>query len=46
MDLVEVVRCKNCELRDEVNCPQHYRKAELKDDDYCSYGIEKQNCDS
>ena len=37
-DMVEVVRCKNCTYRGEINCPQYYRREELSDDYFCADG--------
>lgn len=38
----KIVRCCNCTYRDEINCPQYYRRAELKDNDFCSIGEPKE----
>lgn len=43
-DVVEVVRCKNCKLRDMEGCPMMYYDiygdlmGQTNDDDFCSYG--------
>ena len=37
-DQPEVVRCKDCTYRGEINCPQYYRRTELSDDYYCADG--------
>jgi hypothetical protein len=34
----EIVRCKDCTYRGEINCPQYYRRAELSDDYFCADG--------
>ena len=34
----EIVRCKDCTYRGEINCPMYYKRAELTDDDFCSFG--------
>ena len=37
-DMVEVVRCRDCTFRNEINCPQYYRRKELPDDWFCAAG--------
>ena len=37
-DMVEVIRCKDCTYRGEINCPQYYRRTELSDDYFCADG--------
>lgn len=37
----ELVRCKDCTFRGEINCPQYYRKNELSDDYFCADGERK-----
>lgn len=34
----EIVRCKDCTFRNEINCPQYYRRTELSDDYFCADG--------
>ena len=34
----EIVRCKDCTYRGEINCPQYYRRTELSDDYFCADG--------
>ena len=34
----DIVRCKDCTYRGEINCPMYYKRAELTDDDFCSFG--------
>ena len=34
----ELVRCKDCTYRGEINCPQYYRRTELSDDYFCADG--------
>lgn len=36
-----IVRCKDCTFRNEINCPQYYRRSELPDDWYCADGERK-----
>lgn len=39
VDAVQVVRCKDgCAYRNEINCPQYYRRTELKEDYFCADG--------
>ena len=38
IDAVPVVRCKFCTYRNEINCPQYYRRDELPDDYFCADG--------
>lgn len=45
-DIVEVVRCKDCKLRDTEDCPFTMwdcgeLMGETEDDDFCSHGIKK-----
>lgn len=40
----ELIRCKDCTLRNEINCPQYYRRTELPDDYFCADG-ERQDDD-
>lgn len=35
---IDICFCKDCSYRNEINCPQYYRRTELRDDDFCSYG--------
>ena len=46
VDAVEVVRCKDCEHRKEKTCfhpcSGMWVGAELKDNDFCSYGERKE----
>lgn len=49
VDVVEVVRCKDCRYYDEIygSCAGvwdigEYRTADVKDNDYCSYGERKE----
>ena len=41
-EVIDVVRCKDCRKREKINgktvCPIAWIKAEVSDDDYCSYG--------
>lgn len=37
----EIVRCKDCTYRDEINCPQYYRRDELTDSYFCADGKRK-----
>lgn len=37
----EIVRCKDCTYRGEINCPQYYRRTELSDDYFCADGERK-----
>ena len=37
----ELVRCKDCTFRNEINCPQYYRRKELPDDWFCADGERK-----
>lgn len=48
-NVVEVVRCKDCEFRGTDNCPNsYYLECEgayvdpMEDDDFCSYGTPKE----
>lgn len=41
-DVERVVRCKDCEFKDEINCPMYYMGKNLNPDDYCSYGERKE----
>lgn len=34
----EIVRCKDCTYRGEINCPQYYRRTELSDNYFCADG--------
>ena len=34
----ELVVCKDCTMRNEINCPQYYRRTELPDDYFCADG--------
>lgn len=34
----ELVRCKDCTYRGEINCPQYYRRTELADNYFCADG--------
>jgi hypothetical protein len=38
---IDICFCKDCSYRNEINCPQYYRRTELRDDDFCSYGIKR-----
>lgn len=38
----EIVRCKDCTYRGEINCPQYYRRDELSDDYFCADGERKE----
>lgn len=37
----EIVLCKDCTFRNEINCPQYYRRSELPDDWFCADGERK-----
>jgi len=34
----EIVRCRNCTFRNEINCPQYYRRKELPENWFCADG--------
>jgi hypothetical protein len=34
----ELIRCKDCTYRGEINCPQYYRRTELSDSYFCADG--------
>lgn len=34
----ELIRCKDCTFRNEINCPQYYRREEISDDYFCADG--------
>lgn len=36
VDRPEIVRCKDCTYRGEINCPQYYRRTELSDNYFCA----------
>jgi hypothetical protein len=40
-DMCEIVRCKDCTYRGEINCPQYYRRTELSDNYFCADGERK-----
>jgi len=42
-DQPEIVRCADCTFRNEINCPQYYRRNELPDDWFCADGERKSN---
>lgn len=35
---IDIVRCRECTYKGEINCPLYYLRRELKPDDFCSYG--------
>ena len=35
---INIIRCRKCALKGEINCPMYYRDKELKPTDFCSYG--------
>lgn len=37
----EIVLCKDCAFRNEINCLQYYRRSELPDDWFCADGERK-----
>lgn len=39
-NLVEAVRCKDCEYRHTANCSAKHERADM---DYCSHGVERWN---
>lgn len=39
---IDICFCKDCSYRNEINCPQYYRRTELRDGDFCSYGERKE----
>jgi len=41
-NMQELVRCKDCTLRNEINCPQYYRRTEISDDYFCADGKRKE----
>ena len=43
VDAVEVVRCKDCEHRENETCPMETPWHKTRDDAYCSYGERKDN---
>jgi len=42
-EYAEIVRCADCTFRNEINCPQYYRRNELPDDWFCADGERKDN---
>lgn len=40
-DSIDIVQCKECTFRNEINCPQYYRRSELSDDWFCADGKRK-----
>lgn len=41
----ELVRCKDCTKRNEINCPQYYRRHEIDEDYYCADGVREYDTD-
>ena len=40
---VEVIRCKDCTFRNEINCPLYYRRSEFPDNWYCADGERRED---
>jgi hypothetical protein len=44
-DVVEVVRCKDCQYNYHCGCSHDFALHIMKDDDFCSYGVRKEGAE-